>query len=293
MPCLQTIELKIRELLLRYSRIPQRVHFDQTIAQNICRKIEKWAGPVGRRLILDFGCGAHYPNTWSLHNMGFNVVGVDIVEFQHSNAFRAVQRAVRAMQSHTESETPVHVVDQWLYTRIYHRIARHLGSNELNRPLMLVTYDGSHLPFSDASFDLFFSMDVFEHVQDVPQAIAELERVTKPGGVGLVEIHLFSSLSGAHNLLYSVNGSVSLPPRIEPWDHLRKQRVPVPPQAGLNRWRLAQFLAAFEARFEILDWERSEEGADLLTPEIRAELADYSEEELLTRTVTAVLRRQQ
>lgn len=39
-----------------------------------------------------------------------------------------------------------------------------------------------HLPFPSASFDVVFSNEVIEHVQDDRQAVAEAVRVTKDGG---------------------------------------------------------------------------------------------------------------
>lgn len=39
-----------------------------------------------------------------------------------------------------------------------------------------------HLPFADASFDAVFSWDVIAHIPDASRALAELVRVTAPGG---------------------------------------------------------------------------------------------------------------
>lgn len=41
---------------------------------------------------------------------------------------------------------------------------------------------GEHLPYGDAAFDAVLSFDVFEHVQNVAQTLAECRRVLKPGG---------------------------------------------------------------------------------------------------------------
>jgi SAM-dependent methyltransferase len=38
------------------------------------------------------------------------------------------------------------------------------------------------LPFADAAFDSTFTVAVLQHISDVPAAIAELARVTRPGG---------------------------------------------------------------------------------------------------------------
>lgn len=44
------------------------------------------------------------------------------------------------------------------------------------------TEDLESLSFPDASFDLFVSQDVFEHVNDPVRAFSEVARVLKPGG---------------------------------------------------------------------------------------------------------------
>jgi SAM-dependent methyltransferase len=41
---------------------------------------------------------------------------------------------------------------------------------------------GEHLPFPDATFDVIFSHEVLEHVADEGACVAEMVRVTRPGG---------------------------------------------------------------------------------------------------------------
>lgn len=51
--------------------------------------------------------------------------------------------------------------------------------------------DGTELPFADASFDLAFAVCVLHHVPppDRPAFVAELARVTRPGGLTVVVEH--------------------------------------------------------------------------------------------------------
>ncbi len=57
------------------------------------------------------------------------------------------------------------------------------ASNYAGDRLFAITdYDGRHIPFPDASFDVVFSSNVLEHVPDLVQMHAEIARVLKPGG---------------------------------------------------------------------------------------------------------------
>jgi SAM-dependent methyltransferase len=45
-----------------------------------------------------------------------------------------------------------------------------------------LTFDGIHIPFNDKEIDLAYSRQVFEHVRQPQQLLAEIYRVLKPGG---------------------------------------------------------------------------------------------------------------
>ncbi|MGQ9663173.1 MAG: class I SAM-dependent methyltransferase, partial [Kiritimatiellia bacterium] len=46
-------------------------------------------------------------------------------------------------------------------------------------------YDGERIPYPDLSFDVVFSSNVLEHVANLPQFLAEVYRVLKPGGLAI------------------------------------------------------------------------------------------------------------
>lgn len=49
-------------------------------------------------------------------------------------------------------------------------------------PATFVMYEGSRMPFEDATFDYVVSTSVFEHVDNLPLMIREIHRVLRPGG---------------------------------------------------------------------------------------------------------------
>jgi ubiquinone/menaquinone biosynthesis C-methylase UbiE len=54
----------------------------------------------------------------------------------------------------------------------------------------------THLPFADASFDVTCAFKVLPHVSEIGRALAEMARVTRPGGVVLAEFYNPLSLRG-------------------------------------------------------------------------------------------------
>src|SRR5690606_3112319 len=57
------------------------------------------------------------------------------------------------------------------------------------------------LPFPDDSFDVTCSFKVLAHIPDIDQALSEMARVTKPGGVVLAEFYNPYSFRGLLRLL--------------------------------------------------------------------------------------------
>lgn len=51
-----------------------------------------------------------------------------------------------------------------------------------------VAGDARHMPFDDASFDRVIASEVLEHIVDDEAAMAEIARVTKPGGIIAVTV---------------------------------------------------------------------------------------------------------
>ncbi|HTM18862.1 MAG TPA: class I SAM-dependent methyltransferase [Kofleriaceae bacterium] len=63
-----------------------------------------------------------------------------------------------------------------------------------DRGLQVVQASATALPWADASFDVVYSFKVLAHVADIATAMAEMARVTRPGGYVLAEFYNARSL---------------------------------------------------------------------------------------------------
>jgi SAM-dependent methyltransferase len=106
--------------------------------------------------ILDFGCGEGR-TVEAFRKSGFSAYGVDI-----GRDLEQAEKRIRESCGVSPEEAVL-------------------------RPLELSPY---RIPFPDAAFDYVFSEQVFEHVANYDEALAENWRVLKPGGFA---IHVFPS----------------------------------------------------------------------------------------------------
>lgn len=241
-------------------------------------------GVEGAR-ILDLGCGQRFPATLLFHSLGALATGIDTDVVGPFPTGRAWWRMLRESGFERVLKTAVR---RALFDREYYRELGRLARRPLRfRGLDLRVMDARALAFPDGAFDFVHSVAVFEHLIDVPGVLAEMARVLRPEGLGFVEVHLFPSLSGGHHPDWLLPDEVPRT-RVPPWDHLRERRHPA--DAYLNRWRERQYLEAFERRFTILERRSRREGERFLTPDLARGLSAYSRDELLTRTLSVVLR---
>jgi SAM-dependent methyltransferase len=83
--------------------------------------------------------------------------------------------------------------------------------------LSLVQADAQRLPLPDRSVDVAMAMHMLYHVPDIPAAIRELRRITKPGGTVLASTNSAASLAEIHELLdAAVSGQLGRPVRALP-----------------------------------------------------------------------------
>jgi SAM-dependent methyltransferase len=66
----------------------------------------------------------------------------------------------------------------------------------LGRRVQGVVLPGDGLPFADGAFDLTCCTEVLEHVADFEGTVAELQRVTRPGGLLLISTPNYRNVMG-------------------------------------------------------------------------------------------------
>ena len=253
---------------------------------NFEKQIVPYFDTLAGQRVLDVGCGKSYWFSLLLHSRGAQVTGIDseVIEPPGSGLGK-----YRRLLHHTGLERTFKTCC-WdvIYSRAYYDEMRKVTSFPIRFDgLDLRQMDATRLEFPDHTFDLVVSHEVFEHLPDVPAVLTEVRRTMKPDAIAYIYIHNYTSLSGGHHIRWKYPDTEP-PDNVPPWDHLREHRFPHIP-SYINRLRLHEYRRMFDETFEVLEWRFTRrEGARFLTPEIRAELAEYSEEELLTKGVIVI-----
>lgn len=251
------------------------------------RYVEEEKGSLKGLRVLDVGCGKMMWLTLLLHGYGARVTGIDTEWTDPKPSLRKYWGILRRNGLERMART---LAWDLFYAGPYYRALE----RQADFPLRFEGVDAramsaEDLDFENDTFDLVVSHEVFEHLPDVEGAVEELARVMKGDGITYVYTHNYASISGGHHIAWKY-------PDTEPsdtvpaWDHLRENRFPDIP-SWINRWREHQYREVFERHFEVLDWIHTVREAEaLLTDEIRAELPDYDDEELLTKGFVTVAR---
>lgn len=169
--------------------------------------------------------------------------------------------------------------------RLEDEVRRQLGCARMPQVIQM---DATQMQFPAESFDLVFSRAVFEHISEPARALAEIRRVLKPGGVAIINLHLYTHDTGCHDarILYGNRTAVPF------WAHLRPQfQHLVKPNVYLNCLRLAQWRAIFAREFPGSNVHAMCDSADEYHTALRSirglgELQEFTDEELLSTTVS-------
>lgn len=248
--------------------------------------------PMQQLRALDLGCGSNAPMTLLLHASGCRVTGVDAYLGQRWGLGFRPGRYLQYLREAGAARTVRKAAGELMFDRVYYQTlsaASGLRLRESGLDLRRLDVQNPSLPLRE--FDIVHSNATWEHIPDVPAANRTLAGSLKPEGIAYIEIHLFPSLSGGHDLPWIVPGRTVLGD-VRPWRHLRDPEWKAP--VYLNRLRERDYRKAFEETpgLRILDWKTEyTEGHDLLTDEIRRDLPAYDDSELTKRSIIVVVQK--
>jgi len=248
--------------------------------------------PLSSLRVLDLGCGSNAPMTLLLHAAGCKVTGVDAAIGHRWGLGIRPSRYAAYLREAGAARTLRKFAGELVFDSLYYRtLADATGLRLSENGLDLQTMDVRNPSLPVGAFDVIHSNATWEHVKNIDEANRTVASALRPGGIAYIEIHLFPSLSGGHDLPWITPGRTELGD-VTPWQHLRNSTWQAP--VFLNRLRERDYRRAFERTegLSIVDW-RTEftEGEALLTREIQDELKGYTAEELTKRSIIVVLQK--
>jgi SAM-dependent methyltransferase len=254
------------------------------------RVLRPFFEPLANRLsIVDVGCGKRYPFSHLAIRDGHIVTALDtqyvsphiwkyFATFYYDGMWIAIKSLLRDVLLVSE------------FKKMLKSTSQH---NTKSSKITFVRAPAEIMPFPDDYFDIVFSCNAFEHISNIEKAISECARVAKPDGIIYISVHLSTSISGSHHPKWFHPDS-DPPKDIPPWFHLRNncKKFTWLLDYALNKYRLVDYRNIFARYVDILDeFSDKVEGEKFLTEEIRQELRQFSEEELLTATKTFLARK--
>jgi SAM-dependent methyltransferase len=272
------------------------------------RIIDAHAGGFGGKIVLEVGAGFAMPHggAYAALAVAEGAVRVTAVDRDDPDLLEADPARVAFWSELLDRRPDVAVCGVHIAERVAFEGDR----------LELARMDAAALKYPDAMFDLAYSTAVFEHLVRPQEALRELRRVLKPGGRACILWNPFTSLRlGGHDIglflrvpwahlrlsetehvralaeFYS-NPTLyeALPIEHRPNPNLARRYAADPlalyrgTLGDLNRLRLRTFRAFIKEQGWRILWESCptrDEDCRALTSELRRELADYDEEELV------------
>jgi SAM-dependent methyltransferase len=288
--------LLLRSYVQRAARSPELSYLMRDIAEYE-ELLNAHAGVDLRSAsVFEIGYGARPYRLIALQSMGVDVSGVDAEQ----PILRGSPDELRAAWRENGPERAVKsLLRRFLFDpRERAALRRELATHDLTwrcDPSRLLVCDAADVKLPEASLDLVFSEEVFQHVRpaSLRRIVPAMASWLRPGGLALIRPNVYPGITGGMLQEWS-RWSLRNPPRArrsEPWEHLRRKRYE--PNAYVNCLTRAEYRTLFAPHFELLE-ERVKEpalGREHFTAEVAAEMAEWSEEELFSNCTLFVLRR--
>lgn len=267
------------------SKGAQIVHWRSRIAR---KHIQDCYGVSWKGLsLLDVGCGQRLAYTLAFAQQN-RVIGIDtelplygtyVQSFFELLRFSGVYRALKTATAEIFGKR-----------RYFKQALSEITGFQGSYDLQLLKMNACNMRFPDNHFDGAFSFSVFEHIPNPYQALLEVKRVVKPKGVFYLDLHLYTAIYGDHDPRVGEDASA-----VPPWKHIRPSTTSLRLEVCyLNKIRLSEWRAMLRNVFHLVQFiaitGEAARCRHYLTEDIRKELTDYTEEELLTTTFIAVAR---
>lgn len=247
--------------------------------------------------VVEIGFGARPLRLTAMNGLGIDATGVDL---DRPIVRGSLSEFIDAWRKNNAERAVKSIIRFWLNDRRERRaLFRSFGDRIQTRHIpveKMVVSNAKEDSFWNSlggKVDLVVSEDVFEHipVNDLEEVVSQMRASMAPDGIALIRPMIYSGISGGHQLeWYPHIIDKTMQRDSEPWEHLRQDRYPA--NTFLNKMLRQDYRKMFSKHFEILE-EREKQpglGANLMSPEIREELSDYSDDELYSNNVMFVLK---
>jgi SAM-dependent methyltransferase len=167
-------------------------------------------------------------------------------------------------------------------------VARELGLTAFSPPRLL-RMSASNMSFADATFGFVCSFGAFERMGDPGEALHEVVRVLRPGGVAYIRVSPYTAPAGHRG------SSLAADEKPQPpfWPHLRTElEHTLPSDPRLNRLSVREWRLIFTHIMPGVELVAETQSPDLSEPlarlRARGELTEHSDEDLLTARLVAI-----
>jgi SAM-dependent methyltransferase len=167
-------------------------------------------------------------------------------------------------------------------------VARELGVTPFTPPRLL-RMSASDMSFDDAMFGFVCSFGAFERMGDPGEALREVVRVLRPGGVAYIRVSPYTAPAGYRGSTLAADEK----PQPPFWPHLRAElEHTVHPDPRLNRLSAKEWRLLFTHIMRGVELVAEAQSPDLREPLARlraqGELSEHSDEDLLTARLVAI-----